>query len=106
MTVTSLCLTDDGSSPTDMRRQLIDLGAQLPGAPTVALNGNRLYAFQCHDLAADPREDRNLIGPDARWPDAVLDGGWAPSVSMPVGEGEVGLSTLVATCEPVGVVGS
>jgi hypothetical protein len=106
MTVTSLCLADDGSSPTETRRQLTDLGAQLPGAPTVALHGHRLYAFQRHDVVADPLEDRNLIGPDASWPDAVLDGGWASSVSMPAGDGEVDLSTLVDTCEPVGVVGS
>ena len=106
LTVTELHLQRNGSSPGQIRQRLLDLGAQLPGLPALALQGSRLLAFSHHDLAADPAEDHNLLADVASWPQALLDGSWDGTVTMPGDGGDVGLATLLDGCEPVGATRS
>jgi hypothetical protein len=105
LTVTSVSLDPAGSPPPEMRRRLIDLGSQLPGAPFVALRGSQLFAISRHHLATDPAEDHNLVDGASAWPDVVLDGGWAEAVTVPTGEGDMSLAALADECEPIGLLG-
>jgi hypothetical protein len=105
LAVTSLCLETDGRSPADVRQRLTALGAQLPGSPLVALRDNRLFAFARYDLAADPAEDDNLLAQEESWLAHVLDGGWG-TASMPVGDSEVDLATVIDGCQPIGLLDS
>jgi hypothetical protein len=105
LTVTALHVQANGGTHTEIRRRLLDLGTQLSGSPALALQGNRLLAFACHDLAADPAEDHNLLADAVTWPEALL-GSWADSATMPGDEGEMDLVPLLDSCDLVGVTGS
>ncbi|MGH9019320.1 MAG: sulfatase-like hydrolase/transferase [Acidimicrobiales bacterium] len=102
LTVTSLCLAENGSDPSELRDRLLALAAQLPDAPLVALAGNRLFAFSLYDLAADPVEDDNLLSAGPEWKQRLMsDGGWAGSVVVPTGAGPMDLATMLERCEAV-----
>jgi len=99
--VTSVRLRS-GSGAKGLRDDLVAFGADLLGAPVLAIAGDRLLGLEYYDLAADPLETRNLVAAMADGPRGILGTPVGESVSMPVaGVGEVGLVQLLEGCEIV-----
>jgi hypothetical protein len=80
----------------------VAFGADLLGAPVLAVAGDRLLGLEYYDLAVDPLETHNLVADMADGPRGILGTPVGESVSMPVaGAGDVGLGQLLEGCEIV-----
>jgi hypothetical protein len=100
--MTSLRLRPGVVDPSQQRSTLVGLGERLAGSPVLALNGERLLAFEMFDLEADPQETENLLGSLSDWTEAVRSATWAqPTVPSSENEdrGEIEVASILNGAE-------
>lgn len=93
--MTYLPLPSETRGPSDRQKEAKEWGDRLLGAPVVVLHGDHLFAFELYDLTDDPTEGQNLLGGDGVKMATLRQYGRAMSVSVPLGDDEVDLATML-----------
>jgi hypothetical protein len=91
------------AEPSAARQRLLELGGDLMGSPALALQEERLYAFESYDLRDDPGETRNRLSGDRGWAQELASHPCARAMTVPAGlagdDGEVELRSLLEASE-------